>query len=590
MTNKKTIFRQVFTSTILIFIILLLIQIFFQAVIFNKYYTSSKVKSIQNEISNLIYNIDNISAKNDLDRIINDFSEMNNTITSIIPFNTPIITNESIFSYMIVRDIYKRNHIILLPRINTTEIFENQKVFLRVYKHKTQNVYLPTYIRVNNDKDIFKAQGINSFLDDIGANFITNFDTDSLNNILGTVKEVNIINNTNDFEIHPSVVSEIVKLSMNNKINIHEYSDGYYYFIENELSNNLIFINVVKKDNLTFGIMTITPIQQTTEISKLIINFNLYVYIIIFIVLIITTYAFSKRITKPLRVLSKKTKKISELDFSESIDVFTNNEVGELASNFQIMSDNLQQAYMQLNEQNKQLLENLELENKLEDERRDFIAGLSHELKTPLAVIQASSEAILNKVFDHEELNKEQINHILDEVNNANKIIHNMLNVYKFDKPTIKNNWSLFNLNELLEYLLEHNKVFIEHKGLTIYNANENYTIHGDKSKIEIVLSNLISNAIKYSPNNANIFIIIKLNDKGINFSIENTGVFINELAINKIFLPFYRVDKARSRATGSTGLGLYIVKQILDQHSFPFGVQNTDRGVKFWFTAINRG
>ncbi|HAT4132844.1 HAMP domain-containing histidine kinase [Clostridium perfringens] len=335
-------------------------------------------------------------------------------------------------------------------------------------------------------------------------------------------------------------------------------------------------------------IIAITSFQAIEEASALIKDFYKYIILIVIVIGLILSYVFSNLISKPLVKLNKSAKKMSAMDFSEKCDIEREDEIGNLAKTLNFLSKNLSNALDDLKIKNKKLEEDIEKERELEKLRKDFIAGASHELKTPIGIISGYAEGIKDGIVDHKDQGV-YLDIIIDEAEKMNKLVMDMLELSKLEAGKIDLHIIDFSLTELTEEVLVKNSVEINKNNLTViknYSPTNDLYVQGDDFKIEQVLTNFVTNAIKYSePNNQIIIDIKPVEEDKIYFSIENTGAHIPDSDINKIWTQFYRGDTSRNRGSRSTGLGLSIVKNLLQAHESEFGVMNTENGVKFYFT-----
>lgn len=335
-------------------------------------------------------------------------------------------------------------------------------------------------------------------------------------------------------------------------------------------------------------IVAITSFQPIEEASSLIKDFYKYIIIIVIIIGLILSYVFSNLISKPLVKLNKSAKKMSAMDFSEKCNIDREDEIGSLAKTLNFLSKNLSNALEDLKIKNKKLEEDIEKERELEKLRKDFIAGASHELKTPIGIISGYAEGIKDGIVDDSDRDI-YLDIIIDEAEKMNKLVMDMLELSKLEAGKIDLHFIDFSLTALTEEVLVKNAVDINNNNLTViknYSPDEDVYVEGDDFKIEQVITNFVTNAIKYSePNNKIIIDIKPVEEDKIYFSIENTGAHIPETELSKIWNQFYRGDTSRNRCARSTGLGLSIVKNLLQAHGSEFGVMNTEDGVKFYFT-----
>jgi signal transduction histidine kinase len=274
---------------------------------------------------------------------------------------------------------------------------------------------------------------------------------------------------------------------------------------------------------------------------------------------------FFQRIAIPLQRVNEATKRFATLDFSPIPVLSSNDEIEDLSTNINLLSATLSTTLRELEERNQVLLSQMKQEQTLETRRQELMSGISHELKTPLAIIQASIEAMNHGVFSADDLPEIQTT-IEREIDRANQILMNLIQMYQGDSTLMSQQLVSFDVTTMIQQTIDHYQPLIAQRGLTVTSNLEPTMIHAVPEKIELVLSNLLSNAIKYS-----------IDAGSISIQYENHQLLVcnqtdlpNNTDLHVLFAPFYRIDKGRSRQDGSTGLGLTIVKQILDQHEFP--------------------
>lgn len=215
---------------------------------------------------------------------------------------------------------------------------------------------------------------------------------------------------------------------------------------------------------------------------------------------------------------------------------------------------------------------------------KQLVANISHEIKTPLAIIQATICGIQDGIFEGEEINQE-LNNILNEIEITNAMLQEIVGLYKIESSTFQLDLVSINLDELLKAKMhEFEKIAAKYEQKLMYNGLDNLTIHADKIQIERVINNIILNAITYSPPGNSVSIETRRTNRYSVLEVINTGVTIDNNELKKLFEPFYRLDRARNKSEDhGNGLGLYFVKQMLDKHQFDFGMENTIDGVRFY-------
>lgn len=224
---------------------------------------------------------------------------------------------------------------------------------------------------------------------------------------------------------------------------------------------------------------------------------------------------------------------------------------------------------------------------RLERMRSDFVANVSHELKTPLTSIKGFVETLLEEAFEDRENSINFLKIIHEHTNRINRIINDLLDLSSFESKTISLEKETFPLKSFVEEIISGLRAQLREKKVKVeVNIALNLNINADKDKLRQVLVNLLSNAIKFNKENGEIKIYAEPDKEFTKITVEDSGIGIPEKDIPRIFERFYRVDKARSRQLGGTGLGLSIVKHITELHGGKVGVESTEGlGSKFWFT-----
>ena len=233
-----------------------------------------------------------------------------------------------------------------------------------------------------------------------------------------------------------------------------------------------------------------------------------------------------------------------------------------------------------LEDANTQLTDEIEFKTQQEEIRKAFVANVSHELKTPITIMKGLIEGIREGMYN----DPTHLESALDEVHRMESLVFDMLEISKYEAKGIVLSKSVFSLDESVNRILRRFSGWIDRKSLTTSIALEEGFIDADQEKIEQVLENLISNAVRYCHENGHIEARVESKDMSVFFSIMNNGDPIPEESMESIWKPFYRIEASRNRAKGGTGLGLVIVKSILEEHDAKYGARNTDNGVQFWF------
>lgn len=329
-------------------------------------------------------------------------------------------------------------------------------------------------------------------------------------------------------------------------------------------------------------VFTLTSLQPLTKAADLMKDYYFYLLLISIALTTIFCIYYSRIITKPILRINQVTKKIIEFEFGEKIPVYSKNEIGVLSNNINQLSKRLEDYIEKLHTANSKLMEDIEKEKKLEQVRKDFISGVSHELKTPLSVMLVSVSMLQDGIAP--EKNKYYLQTIENVIAKVNVLVNEMLNLAKYESGTFQLEKEQINIKDLFTQVFQKLLFQIEEKGLKALLQLEDATVNANSNLVEQVLVNLLTNAIRYTEPGHELIVIIKKQKDSVYVGIENKGAHLPEESLDKIWDQFYRIDAARERVKGGTGLGLSIVKQILEMHDAQYGAENTKDGVLFIF------
>ncbi|MBK3494173.1 HAMP domain-containing protein [Viridibacillus sp. YIM B01967] len=344
---------------------------------------------------------------------------------------------------------------------------------------------------------------------------------------------------------------------------------------QNDIKYNILIKPIENSDGTNAYIFSMTSLQPVDEAVQMIEEYYIYIVAFVSILILLASFYYSIKIARPLLRINSTTKKIANLDFSETIAVHSKDEIGDLSQNINLLSHRLSM-YI------KQLQQDIEKEKKLENTRKEFISGVSHELKTPLSILQSCITILRGNVASHKK--EYYFNAMEKEVDKMDLMIVDMLELAKYESGTYKMKMNVFYINELLEEVCEKLSTEIQQKELRIQTHVFPIKVAANQRRIEQVLTNFLTNAIRYSPSQERIIMVTEKKGEMVKISVENKGAHIEEEHLEKVWDRFYRIDASRQRSRGGTGLGLAISKNILILHGVEYGVCNTDNGVQFYF------
>ncbi|RXJ00700.1 HAMP domain-containing protein [Anaerobacillus alkaliphilus] len=344
----------------------------------------------------------------------------------------------------------------------------------------------------------------------------------------------------------------------------------------------------LQEDPQQYVLTVAAPLQPIDEASKVILMFFPYMLIIIAIISVIGAYFYSNLISKPLLKLNNIAKKMAHLDFSSKSPITTNDELGELSKSLNTLSVNLQTNMDDLKQANNKLKNDIQIEREQEQKRREFIATISHELKTPLTAVSGQLEGMIYEIGSYKDRDK-YLRQSYSILNEMEKLVLEILDVSQLESSYFTPNVQTINLSTLVQNAVIQTQYFLEQKQLKIrVSVEPNVSIIGDEKLIAKAIANIFSNAVKYTSTGECVDIQLFSRSNETVLKVLNSGAFIEEDQLNKVFEPFYRIEKSRNRKTGGSGLGLYIVKRILDMHKVIYSIENDPEGVLFTMIFTN--
>ena len=351
-----------------------------------------------------------------------------------------------------------------------------------------------------------------------------------------------------------------------------------------DLSNAKEYTFSFANSNDIYTLIVIGETKAVNQVTSTLLQILPLVILSIVLISLLAAFFYSHYITKPIVEISTRSKRMANMELNCRCDETRNDEIGILAHSLNEMADNLFKTLEELENANKSLKLDIDRERELDRERMVFFSAVSHELKTPITALQGQLEGMLQNYGIYKDRDK-YLARSLTITKSMEHTIQEIVTISRLDAKDFSLNVEEYDFSEQLREVLAQHIDLIEQKELVLeINIADEIIAKADSKLIEIVLGNLLSNAIRYSPTKERISITSFVENERIYFSICNTGVQISDEAISHIFEAFYRADNSRNRQTGGSGLGLYLVKRILEQHNVKFQICNQNSGVNFSF------
>ena len=358
---------------------------------------------------------------------------------------------------------------------------------------------------------------------------------------------------------------------------------GYYEPEQNDRaddSTNHDNIIILLRSNLE-------SIQESSSVAN---KFLAYIGIGAVIIGSFAMFFISKRFTKPILDLSGMAKRMADLDFEAKYPITTNDEIGKLGSSINVLSDKLKATITELKKANNELMTDIQKKEEIDEMRKEFLSNVSHELKTPISLIQGYAEGLKENINEDEESRDFYCEVIMDEANKMNQMVKKLLTLNELEFGNNQVSFERFDIVSLIRAVINSTGILFKQKEAVLhFEQEEPVYVWADEYLVEQVVTNYISNALNHVCSKGIIEIKLIPHGDTVRIAVYNTGDKIPEEDIDKIWIKFYKVDKARTREYGGSGIGLSIVKAIVNIHNRECGVINRPLGVEFWFELDTR-
>lgn len=327
-----------------------------------------------------------------------------------------------------------------------------------------------------------------------------------------------------------------------------------------------------------------SPIESIQESVRISHRFLLYSGLLAIFFGAVILGVLARRISRPILRLANISERMARLDFDAEYDGSGAAEIAVLGENINELSKTLESTISELKTANNKLLQDIEKKEKIDEMRREFLSNVSHELKTPIALIQGYAEGLKEGVNDDAESREFYCDVIVDEAAKMNSMVKKLLTLNQLESGNAEATMERFDLVLLLKNYLQSADILIRQNSATVrLSAEEKVYVWADEFKVEEVFMNYFTNALNHLSGDRIVEVKVARQEETVRLSVFNTGEPIPEDSIPHLWEKFYKVDKARTREYGGNGIGLSIVKAIMDSFRQRYGVINYDNGVEFW-------
>ena len=372
----------------------------------------------------------------------------------------------------------------------------------------------------------------------------------------------------------------------NMNMNYLEENEGYTIAVQLDFMTSTEYLEmwgVLDNGNLFLIRSPLESIRESVKISN---QFLMYVGAIATLISAAIIWVVTTKITKPIMELKRISERMTELDFNTKYVSKGKNEIDLLGEHMNKMSVTLEKTFSELKTANNELMRDIEKKEQIDEMRKEFLSNVSHELKTPIALIQGYAEGLREGINDDAESREFYCDVIIDESNKMNNMVKKLLDLNQLEFGNDVVSMERFDVTELVRNYVKSAEILINQNQIKVH-IDDRHSIYvwADEYKTEEVFDNFFSNAMNHI--NGERIIEIKFsytNESKVRISVFNTGEPIPEESISRIWDKFYKVDKARTREYGGSGVGLSIVKAIMESMNQQYGVNNYTNGVEFWF------
>lgn len=329
--------------------------------------------------------------------------------------------------------------------------------------------------------------------------------------------------------------------------------------------------------------MPCAPIDEAVSITSALLLLVGAIMLILGIIIVAVT---SRTIAKPVKELSQIAASMESLDFSKKYKVKGSDEIASLGESINALSAKLEATIKELRLKNEQLLSDIELKSRIDTMRKEFIANASHELKTPLALISGYAEGLRDNIADTADAREMYADVIIEEAGRMDKIIRQMLDLMELDGADKPFEITSLPLSDAVKDVISSFDLIFRQNSISILcSFEDDSSVSGDFMRIRQAISNYLSNAVNHVDENKVIKIKVSKENDNVIFSVFNSGANIPDSDAENIWERFYKVDKAHTREYGGSGLGLSIVRSIIELHGGKYGFYNHPDGVEFYFS-----
>jgi signal transduction histidine kinase len=478
-----------------------------------------------------------------------------------------------------IRRQYAFNFIILTTGVIMLCILINYIFLEKYYMHTKLNAIYDAYTRVGQaaNSDEYDSASFMNELEDVCSRYNITIC------VMDAFSQTKYVSKNGGQQLESRLVSYIFGIPMDSYTDVIE--EGTDYVVQKTVTDGNEYMEMYGRLNSGISFIMRTPLESTRESARLANRFFAYVGTTGALIGGIVIWFISKRITKPILELNSISEKMVKLDFEAKYTGGAHNEIDMLGENINKLSTSLEESISHLKTLNNELQNDIRHKEEIDERRQEFIANVSHELKTPIALIQGYAEGLHEAINDDPESREFYCDVIMDEASKMNSMVKKLLALNELESGNDTVTMERVDITALVKNYAQSAEILARQNGIKV--VMEEYPpmyVWADEFKVDEVIANYFTNAVNHCEYDKIIEIKLTEKDGFVLVSVFNTGKPIPEDSLDNIWDKFYKVDKARTREYGGSGVGLSIVKAIMESMNRGYGVQNFEDGVMFWF------
>lgn len=475
--------------------------------------------------------------------------------------NRSVRVKMTLMLIIIMTSVILLSVLINLTMLKTYYTVKEKKTIKESY-YQIQKVFQKDTVRKNDVDEIAKTYNYRVLISDGSGTIVYSSEGEKslMYKSLWNILNENLDKISNQIKKQGYAVMTNTNKSMGTSINLMGYLDGDYTVIIS------------------------TPMESIQTSARLSGQFTMYVGLILIICGAVAMYLYSRQFTKPIEDMAKAANQMSHLDFDVKVPTGSDDELGRLGASINELSSKLEFTISELKTANNELQKDIEQKVQIDEMRKEFLSHVSHELKTPIALIQGYSEGLKDNILDDEESKEFYCDVIADEAKKMNRMVQKLLTLNQIEFGNNQVNMERFDITEMIRNMVESSKILVEKQEVKIIFDEPETHVWADEFMIEEVVNNYLSNARNHVTDGGIIKVSYCRHGNDVRIKVFNTGDHIPQEDIDKLWVKFYKVDKARTREYGGSGIGLSIVEATMKAHDKDYGVANVEGGVEFYF------